>query len=349
MTHPIDAVRTLVGQGLMLGEPRTRLGLTLVPLFGVEAKAAPHPYVLGAEAMAAGTLLIEESGGGEVPRLVVRNTGDLPALLVEGEHLQGARQDRVLNVSVLVAAKHDTHIPVSCVEHGRWSYRASQRFAPAPEFAHVNLRAMKVAAAARDARATGGRRSDQGLVWDEVDRKRAEVGAGFSATGAMGDAYRDRGRELDELLTAIGEVERGQLGAIVCVGGLPVAADVFDRSDVLAGLWPRLSRGYAMDALGAPEGEASPADLERFLAQVRDADATSHDGVGLGTDVVLTADGFVATALVWKGSVVHLAMFSNAPVSGRRRPGRIASPRQRSRSWFSEERTRPPAGTEGAT
>jgi len=48
---------------------------------------------------------------------------------------------------------------------------------------------------ARDARMTGGRRSDQGGVWAEVDRKRAEVGASFSATGAMGDAYRDRSRE----------------------------------------------------------------------------------------------------------------------------------------------------------
>ena len=123
---------------------------------------------------------------------------------------------------------------------------------------------------------------------------------------------------------------------MVCIGGRPVAADVFDRPETLAGLWPRLSRGYAVDALGAPEGEVSPADLERFVARVRDAKATSHEAVGLGTDVVLTAEGFVATALVWGEAVVHLAMFSNAPVAtrGRGGAGRIASPRQRAHSWF---------------
>jgi hypothetical protein len=343
MTHPIEAVRTLVGQEISLGEPCPRRGFTLVPLFGRVETPLTHSYVLAADAIVAGTLFIEESGGGEVPRLVVRNPGDLPVLLVEGEHLEGARQDRVLNVSVLVAARHDTHIPVSCVEHGRWGYRGSQRFAPAPEFSHVNLRAMKVAAVARDARTTGGRHSDQGGVWAEVDRKRAEVGAGYSSTGAMGDAYRDRGRELDGLVAAFGAPQAGQRGVIVCVGGRPVATDVFDRPETLAGLWPRLSRGYAVDALGAPERDVIPADLDRFLARVQDADATSREGVGLGSDVVLTADGFVATALVWEEAVVHLAMFSNAPVSGRGRPGRIASPRQRSRSWFRDEQTRPGA------
>jgi hypothetical protein len=339
MTHPIEAVRTLVGQELILGEPRTCRGLTLVPLTAVTADPHARTYLLAAEAIAAGTLVVEETGGGQVPQLVVRNQGDLPVLLVEGEHLEGAKQDRVLNVSVLVAARHDTRIPVSCVEHGRWGYRGSERFAPAPEFTHVNLRAMKVASVARDARATGGRRSDQGGVWAEVDRKRAEVGASFSATGAMGDAYRDRGRELDEIVAAIGSPRPGQIGAIVCIGGWPVAADVFDRPETLAGLWPRLSRGYAVDALGAPSAEVSPAELERFLAHVRDADATSHEAVGLGMDVVLTAEGFVASALVWDEAVVHLAMFSNAPVAagGSGGPGRIASPRQRARNWFGEE------------
>ena len=134
MTHPIEAVRTLVAQDLFLGEPVTCRGLTLVPLSAMATVAKTGLYALAAEAIAAGTLVIEETGGGQVPQLVVHNQGDLPVLLVEGEHLEGAMQDRVLNVSVLVAARHDTHIPVSCVEHGRWGYRGSQRFAPAPEF-----------------------------------------------------------------------------------------------------------------------------------------------------------------------------------------------------------------------
>jgi hypothetical protein len=103
---------------LRLGEPVTSGPLVLVPVFG----GHPAPtYRLAAEAIADCTLSIGEIGGGQVPQLGVRNVGELPALLVEGEHLHGAMQDRVLNVTVLVPAKADTEIPVSCVEQVRGS------------------------------------------------------------------------------------------------------------------------------------------------------------------------------------------------------------------------------------
>ena len=51
-------------------------------------------------------------------------------LMLDGEELVGAKKNRVLNVTVLIAAQSDTVIPVSCVEQGRWSYW-SQEFGSA--------------------------------------------------------------------------------------------------------------------------------------------------------------------------------------------------------------------------
>ena len=113
MMHPIELVKGLISGGMQAGAPLSQGPLALVPLFGgVEAPT----YVLGAEAIDADLVAVEENGAGDVPNLVVKNLGDRPALFVEGEHLRGAKQDRVLNVSVLAAARHDTVIPVSCVE-----------------------------------------------------------------------------------------------------------------------------------------------------------------------------------------------------------------------------------------
>ena len=39
-----------------------------------------------------------------MPELRVANLGDLPLLLLDGEQLVGARQNRILNMTVLVAA-----------------------------------------------------------------------------------------------------------------------------------------------------------------------------------------------------------------------------------------------------
>ena len=58
--------------------------------------------------------------GGRVPTLKVSNKADRPLFLMSGEQLQGAKQNRVLNIRIVVASHSDLPIPVSCVEAGGW-------------------------------------------------------------------------------------------------------------------------------------------------------------------------------------------------------------------------------------
>ena len=107
---------------IRIGEPIRHESLTVFPLF-----AEPHgqvDYLLADEAMASGTVSVQEvSEGGSVPDLLVENTGDARVLFLEGEELVGAKQNRVLNTSVLLPARSKVKVPVSCVEHGRWDGR----------------------------------------------------------------------------------------------------------------------------------------------------------------------------------------------------------------------------------
>jgi hypothetical protein len=308
MMNPIELVKALVSGGMQPGAPHSQGSLVLVPLFG---GAEAPTYVLGAEAIDSDLIAVEEIGAGEVPNLVVKNLGDRPALFVEGEHLLGAKQDRVLNVSVLAAAKQDTVIPVSCVEQGRWRYAGGPRFASGKEFSHAGLRLKKLLAVAANARLEGSRRSDQGDVWGEIEHKRGEIGGGPSRTRSMSDVYASRESDLSAMIDAFREPQSGQTGVVVCIGTRPIAIDAFDRPETLAKIWPRLVSGYAMEALGVPVGGADAGAIERFRAHVTEADATSHEGVGLGTDVILTSSDLVATALVWERAVVHLAVFAS--------------------------------------
>ena len=73
---------------------------------------------------------------GSVPELLAHNPLDASVLLYDGEELIGAKQNRILNVTVLVAAASETRIPVSCVEEGRWRARSRH-------FAYPELRRRK--------------------------------------------------------------------------------------------------------------------------------------------------------------------------------------------------------------
>jgi len=100
---------------LEIGTPVTSGNLTMVPLLARTPASAD--YLLLDDALDAGLAEVTEvSQGGSVPELFFRNKSDKDILLVDGEELVGAKQNRVLNLSILVAAGKQVNVPVSCVE-----------------------------------------------------------------------------------------------------------------------------------------------------------------------------------------------------------------------------------------
>lgn len=312
--NPIASVVQLIAEGLDPKEPKSSGPLTLVPLYGgLPAK----DYVVGADAFADGTLTITEvDEAGDVTHLEALNKGSLPVLMIDGEHLEGAKQNRILNATVLVAANRKSILPVACVEHGRWHYMddhhdGAGRFSLSPDIAYSDLRSKNASVRAANLRLEASRRVDQSQVWDEVGKLHDRLGAA-SPTGAMKDSFDHRRGELEAIKEAFAQPDAGQTGVIACIAGRPVALDTFDRPETLSKLWPRLLSGYALDAVGNPEAAPVDGALESFLSRAAGAETTSHEGLGMGMDVVLTAPDVVGNALVWEEGVVHLALFARA-------------------------------------
>ena len=318
MTSDRSSVIDSFARTLASGRPRSFEALTLIPLFG----AAPLPeYRTAGEALTAGELTIGELGSGHVPELTASNRGPVPVLIVEGEHLHGGRQSRVLNSSVLIGAGQYAVIPVSCVEQGRWAYGMQSATSLGTEMAYAELRAMKSQQVAQSARAGAARRSDQAAIWMDIERKRRQLTAGSSPTEAMADAFEHRRRDLERLLASFPGPERQQCGVMAFAGRHPLAIDIFDRTSTLRSVWPALIRGYAVDSLTARRSRPEPLSIRGFLGAISDprATVTFHPGVGIGEDVIMTSSMVTATALTWSGGVVHLAAF---PVRNRRQAAR---------------------------
>src|SRR5262245_17304210 len=104
----VEALRTVAN-----GVPATFRNLTLSPL--VARNEQDVDYIVLDEALARGWIEITESGEhGHVPELRVVNRGDVPVLILDGEELLGAKQNRILNLTVLVPPNHASTLPVSC-------------------------------------------------------------------------------------------------------------------------------------------------------------------------------------------------------------------------------------------
>lgn len=327
MTIPSQLVHDLLSTALRVWRPRSSHGLTLVPLFG--AATAPA-HLLASEAIAQDLLTISELDQETVPQLIANNLAELPVLLLDGEHLVGAKQNRIMNTAALIAAGSKTLLPVSCVEAGRWHYEESEDFgASASVHSYSRLRGRNKADVADSLRSGSARHVDQQAVWDEVDDLHVALGV-ESPHGAMADAFDASRGTLDAIASELSEPEPSQTGVIACVGGRPIALDLFDRPETLQKLWQRLIAGYAMDAITHDVVTPEEQDVKGFIADATTAEATEHEGIGLGTDVVITGDNTVGSALTWEGGVVHLAVFpKHEVVYGGDEQGSFASPSQR--------------------
>jgi hypothetical protein len=317
-------------ESIKVGAPTHFGGLTLFPLFRNGSTPAQPGYMLLEEAVVHGLArLTELGGGGSVPELRFENLGEQAVLLLDGEELVGAKQNRVLNLTILAPAKQAITIPVSCVEAGRW-HAESDAFRPAEHVMYSRARAAKAAQVSYSMLTDNSRRSDQSAVWDEIALK-AECLHVPSPTQAMNAMYDSKFVPLDAYLRAFAWAEE-QAGVAFAIGPEAMGLDLMDHPQTLRAMFPKLLRSYALDALEAPNSAAATgSQLGDFLARIGKAERLVRPAVGIGEDVRLTGEGISGAAL-WAERYVHVCAFT---LNGSGGPGqfhsRISRPTRRSR------------------
>jgi hypothetical protein len=289
---------------LQIGQPLTCNSLTVFPLYSQASK--PADYQIADEAIAAATVTVQEvSEGGSVPELLVENTGDCRVLFLEGEELRGAKQNRILNTSILVPAKSKIKVPVSCVEQGRWRH-TSRHFASgktrSPHGLHYALKSSVTRSLLEDA----GHHSDQGAVWKEVAKKQASFGYS-SKTMAMSDTYENLADKMTDYREKL-KYPAGAVGVAVAVGKKVVCVDVFDKPATCQKAWDRLLSGCIVDALEgtAAEGQADAKVVEQVLGESKTTAWTEAPAVGEGQEYRAEFNGSLGSALSLDEAVVHM-------------------------------------------
>jgi hypothetical protein len=294
--------------GFELGEAQIFKNMGVIPLF-TSVDESPE-YLTLKEALERKLLKITEvSQSGSVPELKVLNNADIPVLLLDGEELVGAKQNRVLNTTILLKEKSETVIPVSCTEQGRWSY-VSDKFHDSGTVMTPKLRATKARTVASSLEASRQYRSDQGTVWDTIHHLSAEADVN-SRTGAMKDVFEAKKRDLDAYLEAF-KSNPQQRGILVFLGGEVAGLDFVSYEKAYSLLHEKLVKSYAMDALveKSANGKIPDPDKARaFLDEAQACDEKKYESIGKGWDYRYEGKLMVGSGLAAEDKVIHLAFF----------------------------------------
>jgi hypothetical protein len=318
--------------GFTLGTEVTFKGLTIVPVFGEPRAASGNPgtsssapdYDTLDAALARGTLHITEvTESGRVSEIKIANVGRRPVLIVDGEELVGAKQNRTVNLSMLIPPAADVIVPVTCVEAGRWSDR-SRKFSSSSRTHFAAGRAAKSAQVSESLRRHGVARADQGRVWEQIALMSERLQAS-SPTDAMAEMFEVKHEAVESFVNAF-RVAEGQIGAVFILNGEAKGVDLFDSPETFRSLIPKILRGYALDAIDLNSKRAShtPSSTDvaakatlakQFMQQVLNAPRTPFAAPGLGETRRLYAPQVSGGELTVNGSLVHLSAFGRETAS----------------------------------
>ena len=312
-----------------LGQPQRHADITLFPLF--DARQSDLDYQTMDPSLMRGDLEINEiSQGGEVPLLEAHNRMNEFILLLDSEEIKGAKQNRVLNTSILLPRKKRTTIPVSCTESGRWAYasasfQSSGNMMPKAARTHkiksvttsIATVAAECAAAAIPMPAPACcYASDQSEVWHDVADLQAKAHVA-SSTSAMNDVYEAVRGKVDRFTDQF-DLQQGQKGVLILKNGEILGLDMLSQTEAYAELHRKIICSYVMDSA---IDEASPTEdwadeearAETFMKEVIGAEGQAHESAGEGTDVRYDYPTLSGAALIHEEQLIHASFLRHDP------------------------------------
>ena len=315
MERSVISVQTVIQNyldGAKIGRKQSHRNLAMYPL--LSSYTVGLEYITLDEALSRGLIeVVERDEAGSVPELKVINKSPCMILILDGEELVGAKQNRIVNTTMLIQRKSTTLIPVSCVEQGRWAY-ASHAFNSEERLMAAQLRARKSEQVHRSIRRSDGFRSDQSAIWEEISSKAARMEVD-SPTMAMAEIYKKKSLLLADYVDHFRLVDM-QVGAVFMINDKVVGLDTFGKAETFDEVFRKLIESYALDAVDWSERESSGKTLKskvtKFLWAASNATVECHRPVGLGTDMRLESRTLTGFALAHEGKILHLSVFARS-------------------------------------
>ena len=251
---------------------------------------------------------IKELEHSTVNTVSCKNDSVTPLILIDGDEITGAMQNRIINDTLLIPAKSTINIPVSCTEHGRWHTKGegaeSRTFKPSLYSANHSTRSRK-------SRASYEERDYQGEVWDSISE--FESRSNFkSMTSALNDSYENLKDKQNDYLSKF-HIEDGQNGVIFIVNGEVKGLELFYNHSIYKEYHEKLCRSYIIEAIVEKKSvdNIDRLELMKVLENISQSEFKSKKSIGLGDNLKFSNDFGSGSGLVWEDELIHMTFFKD--------------------------------------
>jgi hypothetical protein len=275
-----------------LAEPIFLRNLVVHPVECLDCKTQGSGVLTLDETIDNGHAEIQELENPDINEILLENKGDDPILLLDGEEMVGALQNRIIAMSNLVAARTSKTIPVICAEEGRWDEIGGFRTGYC---SYPGIRAILALK----------KPQMQQNIWNEIDRKLTSTKT-TSATSSMHDIYDGLQDEVARYVEDFRGLDNNTTGLIGVAGNRILGCDILSDPGTYGKFESKLIRSYVIDAIEHQRTSKGAVNVERFF---KDTMLAADKQLGKKVNFNIKGPGFVGQGITRHKDLIHLSAF----------------------------------------
>lgn len=286
-----------LGNDIELLKPQVHENMAIIPLKSEKTYIDILTLKKGLEL---GLADVKECETSQVNTIVVKNSAVVPLILIDGEEIIGGDQNRIVNSTILVDAKSQMKIPVSCTEKGRWAYKSE--FKQSNYIANYNTRLAKE-------HASRSHTHYQDVIWSSINS--LEVENDYSSpTSAMEESYENLKAKHAKIIKEF-EIEPGQNGVLVIVNGEIKGFEMFLNPEIYREFHEKILKSYLIDTKIENETFTVNEDHARqVIRKAFESPFEKRDNIGLEEAFEFENKEGIGTLYSYKDSIIHLSYFA---------------------------------------
>jgi hypothetical protein len=280
---------------IKIAEPVFLRNLQVYPLHGLSSNG--HRILTIEEMLENGSGDFQELDEPKIDLISYNNKSDDPVLLLDGEEIIGALQNRIVAASTYIEAHTASDIDVICAEEGRWKELGGFTTGYC---SYPGIRAIL---------SVHGKKGNglQKTVWQEIDRK-LTVTKTLSATSSMHDIYNSLQDEVSRYVEDFHGLNHDTVGFVGVAGREILGCDLFSNTSSYRKFENKLIRSYALDAIEQRRAGGISCDVQTFLEDIEKTLA-SKSRPSRGHHFKLKSAVLSGQGIYLKSNIIHLSAF----------------------------------------